>query len=467
MLSQAEIEEIVAYDRKHRRKRDNGRLWRGTERYNYLRQTGGEPGARDWRKRPDIEILHVAVRLDMGYSPFVKVVAIFRPSLYSMELGDIRCAGAAGWIVTWQGKEIDNKLPHPPQEGVQTTRWWRGHLGAGSPAGFDWRGIVNRSVLKGSRFEYSGFEEDQCDIIGHLRITAQYPEVEHLKKAKLQSFIAPSILQACRRDRKLYEKAMARAAEFRRETSPRVILWALRHDKSIRETNKYFEFVDEWSQEGRHTFPLGLGYLKMDYERLQKSARKWDVRASEYWRYLHYANECGLDLGCEGVKHPPVGGGRKAFMARLEALEAEVARRAEEQRRKEREAYEKRMAKLQETRMPELERIRRLMRTRAGGLELVLPTSQQELHQLGKRMHNCVGNGSYWQEVMEGRCLILEIREKKESAYCVEITRPHFAVLQCYGRRNSKAPDEIRELAREMAAEFKSILKPNTRKASA
>ena len=467
MLSQAEIEEIVAYDRKRRKKLDTGRLWRGTERYNYLRQTGGEPGARDWRKRPDIKILHVAVRLDMGYSPFVKVVAIFRPSLDSMELGDIRCAGAAGWIVTWSGEEIDNELPHPPQEGVRTTGWWRGHIGAGSPAGFDWRGIVNRSVLKGSRFEYSGFEEDQCDIIGHLRIAAQYPEIEHLKKAKLECFIAPSILQACRRDRKLYEKAMARAAEFKDDTPPSVILWALRHDKSLKEAREHFKFADEWSRAGVWGFPFHLSKLKIDYERLRKAAGKWKVSASEYWRYLQYANECGRDLGCEGVKYPPVKGGRKAFMARLEALEAEVARRAEEQRRKERKAHEQRMAKLREKRMPELERIRRLMRTRAGGLELVLPTSQQELHQLGERMHNCVGNGSYWQGVMEGRCLILEIRKDGKSAYCVEITRPHFMVLQCYGRHNSKAPDEIRELAREMAAEFKNILKPNKRKAAA
>jgi hypothetical protein len=78
----------------------------------------------------------------------------------------------------------------------------------------------------------------------------------------------------------------------------------------------------------------------------------------------------------------------------------------------------------------------------------------------GKRMRNCVGIGTYGEGLVLGNTLILTIQGRDEKArFCVEIDRKSWTVRQCYGRHNSAAPDEVRNLAIRVADELKNVFR--------
>ncbi len=206
--------------------------------------------------------------------------------------------------------------------------------------------------------------------------------------------------------------------------------------------------------------------LKIDYERLAGLLKKWHVDCYEYGRYIEHAFDAGLDLKNDGTLYPPTRGGRKAFMARLEELEAECARlekireRAEEKKRKAEEKAEKEwIAKTMKVRFKEIEAFQKsLKRTatlRGCGYALVLAKTQKELRAEGRRMGNCVGNGTYGRGIVTGDKLIVMLRLGGKSYCDIEISRQTWGVTQCYLKGNTAAPREVWELAAEIAAFLK------------
>ena len=189
---------------------------------------------------------------------------------------------------------------------------------------------------------------------------------------------------------------------------------------------------------------------------------KWGVDVYEYGRYIEHANEAGLDIRNEGTLYPPVTGGRKAFMRRLEELEANAAKMKAA-------AIDKAMSE----RAPEIaafqEAVERTKTLHGCGYKIVLAKTQSELLAEGKKMGNCIGNGTYGRGVALGNKLIVMLRipgVRRSKSFCdIEIDRHTWKVRQCYTKGNRIPPDEVRELANRIATFLKAEYKRQQRKA--
>ena len=267
------------------------------------------------------------------------------------------------------------------------------------------------------------------------------------------------------------------ADELKKRCSVKAAIWAAKSGKSLADGNRHFELVESMKHAfGWHGRPDGL---RLDYERLAKLLTKWHVRVEDYGRYLCECKRAGLDLRNEGTLYPPTKGGRDAFVARTEALEREgdriernARRRAARMHAKNERERQERLANLAKERAPEIEAFQKSLdrtKTLLGcGYKLVLAKTQAELLKEGKRMGNCVGCGTYGEGIVLGNTLILTMQGRDEKArFCVEIDRKSWKVRQCYGRHNSAASDEVRDLAGRVAESLKAKAKEMRKKRKA
>jgi hypothetical protein len=83
-------------------------------------------------------------------------------------------------------------------------------------------------------------------------------------------------------------------------------------------------------------------------------------------------------------------------------------------------------------------------------------------------MNNCVGNGVYGRGILEGHTLIVMLKSADGKSYCdIEIERNTWMVRQCYLKGNKLPPDEVRKLAKRIAAELKKIYKLSKKRKAA
>lgn len=74
---------------------------------------------------------------------------------------------------------------------------------------------------------------------------------------------------------------------------------------------------------------------------------------------------------------------------------------------------------------------------------MVIPQCKEDFNREGRENHNCVG-GSYFDKMIEGKCVVLFLRRKSEpdKAFCtVEMNGSR--VVQCRAVRNSQPPQEV------------------------
>jgi hypothetical protein len=273
----------------------------------------------------------------------------------------------------------------------------------------------------------------------------------------MYALICPAGIKALK-DRRIRDWCMAHREEIARARGHRSevvdILYAARHGVTINAARHRRIFVEE-----ARRF-IGGGPWRIDYDRLRKAIRKWHVGMEEYSRYLEYAHDAGLDLRNEGTLYPPTRGGRKAFMERLERLEADLARL----KRNKRAVDRRKLAKTMKLRAAEIaafqESFERTKVLKNCGYAIVLAKTQEELLAEGKKMHNCVGTGLYGQGIVAGDRLIVMLKKPNGHGYesfCdIEIDRRIWVVKQCYLKRNEQAPEEVRELARKIATWLKA-----------
>ena len=280
----------------------------------------------------------------------------------------------------------------------------------------------------------------------------------------MYALICPAGIKALK-DRRVRDWCMAHREEVIRARADRGsivdIVYAARHGVSVRAAQNRRRFVEE-----ARRF-IGDGPWRIDYDRLRKTLRKWHVGLDEYSRYLEYAHDAGLDLRNEGTLYPPTRG-RKAFMERLERLEADAARL----RRNKRAVERRQIAKMMKLRADEIaafqESVERSKVIKSCGYALVLAKTQEELLAEGRKMHNCVGCGTYGRGIAIGNRLIVMLKKPNGHGYesfCdIEIDRTTWLVKQCYLKHNKPAPKEIHELAKQIAACLKAIHKSHMKR---
>lgn len=467
-LNQRQLAEVVEFDATRR----TGDQKRKTMRYNYLVPDG-----------VDVEIVNVAVKPNKAGTPVVKEVVWIRPETGKAEMGDIDCLPCAGWQVDWCGEDkkksggrfivAKQKLKKP---------WTLDIIYGRDGANLTYCKTVNPAALKDTRYQYCQYSDKSPGpgLVDWLCLYLKEPRIEHLAKAGLHALVNPAGLKALKS--KSVMEWVRKNAETARSNkwSVKELLYAARHGVTPKEARDYFidahnlsyaldsaRYVLKWRmrrETGRDMWP------KLDYGRLAKAIKKWQVDAHEYGRYLEYCATAGLDLRNEGTVYPPAKGGRKAFMARLEALEAEAARiEAEKERaRKAQEAaaLAKRCVEL-ETFQSALKGLLDALRAIAGETaHFVVAKSQEELIAEGKRMRNCVGSGGYMSGIAKGRCVIVMVRAGKGSWCDIEIDRRNWSVRQCYLKYNKPAPEQMRTLADDIARTLKQAAKRQRRKAA-
>lgn len=449
-------------------------LSRKTLRYNYIIRDGE---GRDC----DITVLHVAVRLDRRDRPVVKDVGAFFTRTGKHLLREIGYIQVSGWRVCWRQEDINGE----PCVGVGAGRIANG--GAWNESRKPWkcgRGIyfpshetVNVSALKGTRFEYCRYADRDARAIGlvdWLMLYRSEPKVELLAKAGLFSLISPHGLSALR-ERAVFDWVRAHTEDIRRHSEAhgnlREIIYAVKHGVSIKAACRHFRLVEHLRPflsrvrecisnrynelHGSYVVPRGKG-LTIKYDRLERLLPKWQVDAEEYARWLEFAVKAGMDWRNEGALYPPTGGGRQAFMDRLEAMERDCERRRRRIKLERRKQFERLLAE----RAVEIDEFQRsLLRTKTlggAGYRIVLAKTQEELLAEGKRMHNCVGMGHYGERIAQGGSLIVMLRLRDGRSYCdIEIDRRSWRVVQCYLRRNEAPPEEIKSLAHRIAERLK------------
>lgn len=442
-------------------------------------------------KRPEVMVYHVAVRLNRNFLPVVKDVSHFSPKTGAIEFNDMGYHRLGGWIVHWNRSDYDNKawkaliLPKRVGGWSKADYRWKGALT------FPWHETVNPEDLKGTRYEWCQYRDGLgvglCDWLSLYR---REPKVEMLAKAGLYDLISPVATKALR-DKRVFQWFKDRMAKLaKKRFSTRDALWAARHGKELKDAMRHFELVDEIKNMWFGGYSSYYGYgnpanaelkVRFNYERIDKLLKKLHVKPEEYVRYIGECKRAGLDLRNDGTLYPPTGGGRKAFVGRIEALEAENEKREKAERRRraredrerariEKENERRWIAETMKERGPELEAFQKSIdrtKTLTGcGYRIVLAKSQEELLKEGKRMGNCVGCGTYGRGIVAGDRLIVVIsakgRMKGESGrmverrFDVEIDRKGWKVRQCYAPHNGAAPDEVRELAQRIAESLKA-----------
>ena len=431
--------------------------------YNYI-----VAGRQRGKSRPDVTVVHVAVRLNGAYQPVVKDVGRWNIKTGHLELRDIDFHGLGGWIVEWEKEDWAGKRPKRRAGDFAGTvcdaRWWDGGKWKFNQGlTFPWHETVNPEALKGTKYEYCQYADGlpcKAGLVDWLMMYRQEPKIELLAKMGLYNLICPSGIKALK-DKKIRDWIIAHREEVAKVANGvKDITYAARHNVTLKYAEKRQRLISDirW----RMRYWNDRVKVKLDYDRLMKTLPKWHVRTEEYLRYLEYAIKCGLDLRNEGTAYPPTKGGREAFMDRLEDMEARARKKARAEIRAKRaaeRAEEKWIRDTMKTRIKELEAFQKsLKRTdilKGCGYTLVLAKTQKELLAEGRKMGNCVGCGTYGRAIVKGDSLIVMLKNHSASFCDIEIDRKTWKVKQCYLKRNELAPKEVQELAKRLAAWFK------------
>ena len=438
---------------------------RKTLRYNYLVRLRARAG-----KRPEVAVVHVAVRLNRAYAPVVKEVASIRMDRDEILYRDLGYHQVAGWIVYWDRADWDSKALRswlrPDSPGAWDSMPYR----RGGALTFPWHECPNPDALKGTRYEWCQWKGG-TGLVDWLKLYRAEPGIEFLAKLGFHHLCTPACTKALKRP-EIRAYLRARVDELRKarfDWTAQDFVWAARRGVHVREGWRHNQLAAEIRSHNR------LKGLRLDYERIRKMLPKWRATPAEYARYLSLCDAAGLDLRCEGVLYPPVGRGETAFKARVERLEAErerAERRAERARRRA-QSRMKRVdgmskadeAKLLAARHEEIARFQASVDRSAvldlgDGVRCVLAMDQETLLREGKAMHNCVGCGHYGRGILAGNTLVLMFRKDGRPFVDAEIDRATWRVRQCYAQGNSKAPDGYAQAAQQVA----NLLKAESRK---
>lgn len=455
------------------RQKKDGAPTRKTLRYNLIvPEKPKQAKAGQKPVRPGVKVYHVAVRLNRQFKPVVKDVMHFSPQTKRIEVRDMSYHQLGGLIASFSRDEYDVRTNRSYFYCGAFGRWCTYKDGYNN-LGYRWGGMltfpyhetVNPDDLKGTAYEWCQYEDGHgIGLCDWLALYHDEPKVELLAKLKLYSLISPMGVREMKKP-KIFNYVKENLAQLQKgRYSLREIVWSANRGTTLAKGVRHYKLIESF----KYFKPDGL---RLDYERADKLIRKLKVDVDEYCRYLRYANDAGLDLRNEGTVYPPVAGGRKAFMARLERIEAEAAKREAERDMMEKYGVKspEEVKKIMAARMEEIAAfqtsIDRSKTLKGAGYKLILAKTQEDLIAEGKRMGNCVGCGTYGRGIVAGDRLILVIQGKdRKQRFDVEISRRTWKVEQCYAPHNQAAPDGIKKLAAKIAQTLKAEYVRNRKK---
>lgn len=310
----------------------------------------------------------------------------------------------------------------------------------------DYDPLVNPDALAATRYARCGWTPG-CGVplMKYVALWREYPEVERLVKAGLGTLANRScIRRLARRDGFFRFVAQNRRLVASSKASSAVVSHAYARGIPLADAIRDYEAKSWLTRLGVCGVCVGEAF------RVRSWIERNGIDCREYARYLGYAREAGWDLGDRAVLLPPAA----RFAERLEYAEAEVERR---RRDRERLAAREETARKRRRSAAIREVASRFAAAASSGairsaLVVVMPLSRRDLVAEGKAMGNCLGRMGYDAKIAEGRSVVFFVRGADGGRVAdVEIDRATWKVRQCYGPRNSPAPEEAERVAAAVA----------------
>lgn len=379
----------------------------------------------------DMEVHTVAVkRTRTGQTVAKEVVraSVDDPFLYAI---DIAYYGLGGYAVDWNAQRIRS-----------VDFGYRGKWA--SEAFCDGRFNPDREVLNPEallthpRFRYCAWKPECGEITKFLKLYVKHPKLELLAKAGAWRFCSPGFVAAIARDRGLATFLMQHFAEIkRRHYGPKVVVRAYRRRIGLEESAVELEKIRYW-----HYWPLPKAVDRVKaYEYVNSCA----IQPFTYMDYLTNAAKLGLNLRDTKVVFP------RQFKQRC-AVIADQARQLEI--RQKAELLKKQDAEIQKA----VARWAHLERGRAA-LRLLLPRRTEDFICEGKRLSNCLGDGHYVARVARGEAVVAFVRKAdapRKAFVAVEYDTKQKKVLQCYGAKNSRPPEQVQKFVEKAFARHRA-----------
>ena len=404
------------------------------------------------KRNGEVRFVVFAVRLSKDYRQPICTMDTDRDSV---ALRNVGFHGMAGWKVYWDEEECEFFGANSWYGATRFGEWstdlrWKFRAGYCFPL----EKVLNVEVLAQTRYRYHGWSRGNgIGLYDYLRLYREYPRVELLAKAGLWSVCNFGTLRRLVKNKALMEFIRTHRTEIEVDRyGINEINIAMRLGCTLEEARSRLSISLNLSRYGvvRHASTDEMADWII---RLQKSRKMGEIQAiQEYARYVRYAQEAGYDVAVRSVALPPI----KGFADRLERIEREAARA--ERLKKRRESYAARKRR---------ERARQTIKAIVGkfdgapikGFVVAIPTTQKALVELGKAMHNCVGDGRYAAKIRDGNSVIVALTSSGRSIVCIELDMVRGVVAQCYGQRNTVPPAGAQPAAEQLLARIKMEIK--------
>lgn len=332
-------------------------------------------------------------------------------------------------------------------------------------------------------------------LIKYIFIAAKYPQVEYLEKMGLDSLIMD----------KVYERRNYSAVNWRKNTAQemlglpkealREVFQAMSINKrdpaqmlatakrcyregwkikaaELRDVIDLLDLVDDKEILKDTTIKKLYRYLEKQYEKNMPccghGAYGYSRRVvkQDYRDYVREAKEIGYDLASDYFRFPK-------SLPEAHRISGEILekRRAVEQKKRgaERKAQKKKEEAALKLKMKDFEE-KILSKLTAleytdGKLTIAPARCEAELKEESRQLGHCVGGGSYWKEMIEGKSSIFFIRSADDpgkSLYTLQLKKE--AVVQCRGKSNCNMTEEVKTFADKWHQEVVLGKKPKTKK---
>ena len=329
--------------------------------------------------------------------------------------------GIGGWQVVYQ--PADKKKCYYGYEDIKFDEAWFDVWDRAESNYFKgWYKTLNiAEVFKGTEYEYCGYSGG--DLIDYLEQYQKNNRVEMF--GKLCIFPEKSYIKKAAKDPGFIRYLREHTEEARRY-GPKATIYAYNHKMEIREA------LDEL--EKRRLVMMAAPNVKranLDPLRVMKYVKK-AKGYSDYNDYLEAVLELNLDLKDTKIAFPK--DFETAHDMRIEEYRTLVRHKDEERKKKDNEAFRRRMEKISDAEIL------------IADWFFILPSNIFDLVSEGEALHHCVGKLGYDKKVINGESIIAFMRPagKTDVPYItIEYGIPKKKVVQAHGNRNSNpTPDE-------------------------
>ena len=350
------------------------------------------------------------------------------------------------------------------------------------------KNYVPKSIIRYTEAAEHAKKMNCQSLIRYIFIAAQYPQVEYLEKMGLRDTVLD----------KVYGRRNYGAVNWRKNTPKemlglpkealREVLLAINNRDpaqvlatakrcykegwkvkaaELKDITDLLDLINDKEILKNTTMKKVYRYLEKQYEKNMPCCGQGlygyskRIVKQDYRDYIREAKEIGYDLESEYFRFPK--SLPEAHRISGEVLEKRRAAEQKAQKKKEEAALKLKMKYFEEKILSKL-----MTLEYTDGKLIITPTRcEAELKEESRQLGHCVGGGSYWKSMVEGKSSIFFIRSTDEpgkSLYTLELKNEK--VDQCRGKSNCNMTEEVQAFVNKWHQEIVMGKKPKTKKQS-